>query len=191
MLNNSMASFDPSLKTSPKGSRSPQVANIPRQDSSGTLKTTIFLGRNPTIVQKGPFYLCKDLPGSSSSGISRSLPTKEWHLLIIIIIIKAVYHHRPTVVVVSTTIVGFRVWWCSNCPWSLLAEEDHFARAIYEIKTWKVGNLMREVCIWCFLCCLSVKWGLKKGLWKLKYIENKRKKKRPWEVWTPPKPKSC
>ncbi|XP_067933583.1 mediator of RNA polymerase II transcription subunit 19-like [Watersipora subatra] len=61
-----MASFDSPLKTSPKGGRSPQVvSNIPRQDSSGTLKTTIFLGRNPTIVPKGPFYLCKDLPEPS------------------------------------------------------------------------------------------------------------------------------
>ena len=53
--------------TSPIGNRSPQVAsNIPRQDSSGTLKTTIFLGtRNPIVVQKGPFYLLKDLPGKS------------------------------------------------------------------------------------------------------------------------------
>lgn len=59
-----MASFDSPLKTSPKGSKSPQVSSIPRPDSSGTLKTTIFLGRNPTIVQKGPFYLCKDLPGN-------------------------------------------------------------------------------------------------------------------------------
>jgi len=55
-----MASFDQLLKNSPVGNRSPQVT---RQDYSGTLKTTISLGKTPTIVQKGPFYLCKDLPG--------------------------------------------------------------------------------------------------------------------------------
>ncbi|KAG9510158.1 Mediator of RNA polymerase II transcription subunit 19, partial [Fragariocoptes setiger] len=37
----------------------------PRQDSSGTLKTTISLGRTPAIVHSGPFYLMKDLPESS------------------------------------------------------------------------------------------------------------------------------
>ena len=48
-----------SPKTSPRGSRSPVV---PRQDSSGTLKTTISLGKTPAIVHTGPFYLMKDLP---------------------------------------------------------------------------------------------------------------------------------
>ncbi|KAF6041261.1 MED19 [Bugula neritina] len=57
-----MASFDQLLKNSPVGNRSPQVT---RQDYSGTLKTTISLGKTPTIVQKGPFYLCKDLPEAS------------------------------------------------------------------------------------------------------------------------------
>ena len=52
-----------SPKTSPLGNRSPAQMHTPRQDSTGTLKTTISLGRNPAIVQKGPFYLCKDLPG--------------------------------------------------------------------------------------------------------------------------------
>lgn len=36
-----------------------------RQDSSGTLKTTISLGKNPTIVHSGPFYLWKEQPGKS------------------------------------------------------------------------------------------------------------------------------
>lgn len=36
-----------------------------RQDSSGTLKTTISLGRTPAIVHSGPFYLMKDLPDPS------------------------------------------------------------------------------------------------------------------------------
>ncbi|KAL1390283.1 hypothetical protein pipiens_012454 [Culex pipiens pipiens] len=40
--------------------RSPVVA---RQDSSGTLKTTIQLGKNPSIVHSGPFYLMKEPPG--------------------------------------------------------------------------------------------------------------------------------
>lgn len=36
-----------------------------RQDSSGTLKTTISLGRTPSIVHSGPFYLMKEPPESS------------------------------------------------------------------------------------------------------------------------------
>lgn len=36
-----------------------------RQDSSGTLKTTISLGRTPAIVHSGPFYLMKDAPEAS------------------------------------------------------------------------------------------------------------------------------
>jgi len=47
-----------SPKSSPRGSsRSPVV---PRQDSTGTLKTTISLGKNPSIVHTGPFYLIKE-----------------------------------------------------------------------------------------------------------------------------------
>lgn len=48
-----------SPKSSPRGSRSPVV---PRQDSTGTLKTTISLGKNPVIVNTGPFYLIKEPP---------------------------------------------------------------------------------------------------------------------------------
>lgn len=48
-----------SPKSSPRGSRSPVVS---RQDSSGTLKTTILLGKNPSIVPSGPFYLLKEPP---------------------------------------------------------------------------------------------------------------------------------
>lgn len=51
-------SFSP--KSSPRGGRSPVVS---RQDSSGTLKTTISLGKNPSIVHTGPFYLLKEPPG--------------------------------------------------------------------------------------------------------------------------------
>lgn len=36
-----------------------------RQDSSGTLKTTISLGRTPAIVHSGPFYLMKEPPEAS------------------------------------------------------------------------------------------------------------------------------
>lgn len=36
-----------------------------RQDSSGTLKTTISLGRTPSILQSGPFYLMKERPECS------------------------------------------------------------------------------------------------------------------------------
>lgn len=31
-----------------------------RQDTTGTLKTTITLGKNPSIVHSGPFYLMKE-----------------------------------------------------------------------------------------------------------------------------------
>ncbi|KRT80213.1 hypothetical protein AMK59_7752 [Oryctes borbonicus] len=48
-----------SPKSSPRGARSPVVS---RQDSSGTLKTTILLGKNPSIVPSGPFYLMKEPP---------------------------------------------------------------------------------------------------------------------------------
>lgn len=51
-----------SPKSSPRGARSPVVS---RQDSSGTLKTTILLGKNPSIVPSGPFYLMKEPPGDS------------------------------------------------------------------------------------------------------------------------------
>jgi mediator of RNA polymerase II transcription subunit 19 len=36
-------------------------------DSSGTLKTTISLGKNPSIVHSGPFYLMKEPPTDSES----------------------------------------------------------------------------------------------------------------------------
>jgi hypothetical protein len=49
-----------SPKSSPRGARSPVVS---RQDSTGTLKTTISLGTNPSIVHSGPFYLMKEPPG--------------------------------------------------------------------------------------------------------------------------------
>jgi len=51
-----------SPKSSPRGSRSPVV---PRQDSTGTLKTTISLGKTPAIVHSGPFYLMKEPPASA------------------------------------------------------------------------------------------------------------------------------
>ncbi|CAG2170072.1 unnamed protein product [Oppiella nova] len=55
---------DPSSspKSSPRGNRSPVV---PRQDSTGTLKTTISLGKTPVIVHSGPFYLMKEPPAES------------------------------------------------------------------------------------------------------------------------------
>lgn len=54
-----------SPKSSPRGSRSPVV---PRQDSTGTLKTTISLGKTPAIVHSGPFYLMKEPPKSELTG---------------------------------------------------------------------------------------------------------------------------
>lgn len=56
-----------SPKSSPRGSRSPIV---PRQDSTGTLKTTISLGKNPSIVHSGPFYLMKEPPGMNCHSIN-------------------------------------------------------------------------------------------------------------------------
>ncbi|XP_005096815.1 mediator of RNA polymerase II transcription subunit 19 isoform X1 [Aplysia californica] len=52
-----------SPRSSPRdrGSRSPAY---PRQDSSGTLKTTISLvpGKQPSVIHTGSFYLVKDIP---------------------------------------------------------------------------------------------------------------------------------
>jgi mediator of RNA polymerase II transcription subunit 19 len=48
-----------SPKSSPRGSRSPAY---PRQDSTGTLKTTIKTGKKPSVFQGGTFYLMKDPP---------------------------------------------------------------------------------------------------------------------------------
>lgn len=56
-----------SPKSSPRGARSPVVS---RQDSTGTLKTTISLGKNPSIVHSGPFYLMKEPPGKPSLSFS-------------------------------------------------------------------------------------------------------------------------
>uniref|UniRef100_V5IFU8 Mediator of RNA polymerase II transcription subunit 19 n=1 Tax=Ixodes ricinus TaxID=34613 RepID=V5IFU8_IXORI len=54
-----------SPKSSPRGSRSPVVS---RQDTTGTLKTTISLGKTPAIVHSGPFYLMKEPPKSELTG---------------------------------------------------------------------------------------------------------------------------
>lgn len=52
-----------SPKSSPRGSISPAYQ---RPDSSGTLKTTISLGKVPSVLHSGPFYLMKDMPVSLS-----------------------------------------------------------------------------------------------------------------------------
>ena len=49
-----------SPKSSPRGARSPAHT---RQDSTGTLKTTITLGKKPSVFQGGTFYLMTDPPG--------------------------------------------------------------------------------------------------------------------------------
>jgi len=56
-----------SPKSSPRGSRSPAY---PRQDSTGTLKTTITLGKKPSVFQGGTFYLMKEPPGSMTHFIT-------------------------------------------------------------------------------------------------------------------------
>lgn len=64
-----------SPKSSPRGSRSPIVS---RQDTTGTLKTTISLGKNPSIVHSGPFYLMKEPPSENIFYFSGS--DKVWAL---------------------------------------------------------------------------------------------------------------
>ncbi|XP_033747605.1 mediator of RNA polymerase II transcription subunit 19-like [Ylistrum balloti] len=53
-----------SPKSSPRGSRSPAY---PRADSSGTLRTTISLGRVPSVIHSGPFYLVKDMGSGTAN----------------------------------------------------------------------------------------------------------------------------
>lgn len=62
-----------SPKSSPHGGRSPVVS---RQDSSGTLKTTISLGKTPTIIQTGPFYSMKEPPGKGELTGDKDLMTE-------------------------------------------------------------------------------------------------------------------
>ena len=50
-------------QVSPKSSPHGSSPAYPRQDSSGTLKTTITLGKNPSVLHRGPFYLMKEPPG--------------------------------------------------------------------------------------------------------------------------------
>lgn len=56
-----------SPKSSPRGSRSPAY---PRQDSTGTLKTTITLGKKPSVFQGGTFYLMKDPPDPNEATLT-------------------------------------------------------------------------------------------------------------------------
>lgn len=65
MYNNnfSNSSQDPLMKPAP--SFSPKSSPRRNQDSSGLLKTKISLGKNPTIVHSGPFYLVKEPPEKS------------------------------------------------------------------------------------------------------------------------------
>lgn len=67
-----------SPKSSPRGSRSPLVTNS-RQDTTGTLKTTISLGKTPTIVHSGPFYLMKE-PGGESELTGATNLIKHYNL---------------------------------------------------------------------------------------------------------------
>ncbi|XP_060554531.1 mediator of RNA polymerase II transcription subunit 19-like [Ruditapes philippinarum] len=56
-----------SPKSSPRGSVSPAYQ---RPDSSGTLKTTISLGKVPSVLHSGPFYLMKEMPISEKTEIT-------------------------------------------------------------------------------------------------------------------------
>lgn len=62
-----------SPRSSPHGGRSPVVA---RQDSSGTLKTTISLGKTPTIIHTGPFYSMKEPPAKAELTGDKDLMTE-------------------------------------------------------------------------------------------------------------------
>ncbi|XP_004522089.1 mediator of RNA polymerase II transcription subunit 19 [Ceratitis capitata] len=68
-----MESTTYSPKSSPHGGRSPVVS---RQDSSGTLKTTISLGKTPMILQTGPFYSMKEPPGKGELTGDKDLMTE-------------------------------------------------------------------------------------------------------------------
>ncbi|ALC43867.1 MED19 [Drosophila busckii] len=63
-----------SPRSSPHGGRSPVVA---RQDSSGTLKTTISLGKTPTIIHTGPFYSMKEPPAKADLTGDKDLMTEH------------------------------------------------------------------------------------------------------------------
>lgn len=52
---------------------SPKSSPRRTQDSSGTLKTKISLGKNPSIVHSGPFYLMKEPPEKSQSNFQSTL----------------------------------------------------------------------------------------------------------------------
>lgn len=67
------SNYSNSPKSSPHGGRSPVVS---RQDSSGTLKATISLGKTPTIIQTGPFYLLKEPPGRGELTGEKDLMTE-------------------------------------------------------------------------------------------------------------------
>lgn len=67
MINGNNMYSDQYRKTeicSPKSSpRDGRTSSTTRQDSSGTLKINISLGKIPAIVQHGSFYLLKPTPG--------------------------------------------------------------------------------------------------------------------------------
>ncbi|EDW76985.1 uncharacterized protein Dwil_GK21178 [Drosophila willistoni] len=73
MMNNYGNIMMDSPKSSPHGGRSPVVA---RQDSSGTLKTTISLGKTPTIIHTGPFYSMKEPPAKADLTGDKDLMTE-------------------------------------------------------------------------------------------------------------------
>ncbi|XP_017957741.1 mediator of RNA polymerase II transcription subunit 19 isoform X1 [Drosophila navojoa] len=73
MLNNYGNIMMDSPRSSPHGGRSPVVA---RQDSSGTLKTTISLGKTPTIIHTGPFYSMKEPPAKAELTGDKDLMTE-------------------------------------------------------------------------------------------------------------------
>jgi mediator of RNA polymerase II transcription subunit 19 len=54
-----------SQSQNPKIDQSFSPKSRTQQDSSGTLKTKISLGKNPSIVHSGPFYLVKEPPEKS------------------------------------------------------------------------------------------------------------------------------
>lgn len=65
MYNNNFPNNPPDPFTKTNQTFSPKSSPRRLADSSGMLKTKISLGKNPTIVHSGPFYLVKEPPEKS------------------------------------------------------------------------------------------------------------------------------
>ena len=130
-----------SPKSSPRGSRSPAY---PRQDSTGTLKATITLGKNPSVIHSGPFYLMKEPPGKSPiyrpHKLRHATPTRsrypqEWTQM-------ELQGHSYVVLLVLwkfKTNVNFSLMYPKLCMLTLNTKECHSSR-----DTHKILNLVKN-----------------------------------------------